>query len=245
MIASIKLGKFFTEIPNVTLFAEQVSDDGKFFNNVFLHVVDKTGTEQRSIFAQSGSLIQIAEPGQILSLRLHLNNGNSIRLDEKGTQVEKVLFKEYDFPVFNSRNAMTILPYDTMKTNSELVKIIAEKKINYQNAISAKKDLNEISELKKTLFRTKATLYSRFVILPQILLFVFLGFSLSIKGHRGGSGNNSSRALGIIISYYILYFYLLSLAHRAALDPLIAIFSPSIIFLFIALIFYKKLDYIG
>jgi lipopolysaccharide export LptBFGC system permease protein LptF len=176
---------------------------------------------------------------------LHLNNGNSIKLDDKGTQIEKVLFKEYDFPVFNSRNAMTILPYDTMKTNSELMQIIAQKKVNYQDAIHANKNAKELSELKKTLYRTQATLLSRFVIFPQILLFVFLGFALSIKGHRGGSGNNSSRSLGIIICYYILYFYLLSLAHRSALNPYVAIFTPCLIFLVIALIYYRKLDYIG
>jgi lipopolysaccharide export system permease protein len=246
MLTSIKSGQFFTDIPNATLFAEDVTDDGNNFKAVFLHVIDKTKLEQRIIFAQTGSLIKIyADEWHAPSLRLHLNDGNIIKMDELGTQVEKVLFKEYDFPIFNSDYISTMLDKDSMKTNSELVKIIEQKKIKYNEAQALKKDAAEINELKKGFYKTQVELYSRYATVPQILLFVFLGFSLGIKRNRGSGGNNSPRALIILISYYIVYFFLISLAQKATLDPFIANFLPSAILFIIAFYFYKKLDWIS
>jgi lipopolysaccharide export system permease protein len=246
MLTSIKSGQFFTDIPNATLFAENVTDDGNNFKEVFLHVIDKNKLEQKIIFAQSGSLIKIyADQWHAPSLRLHLKEGNIIKMDEKGTQVEKVLFKEYDFPVFNSDFAMTLLDKDSMKTNSELSVIIDQKRIKYKDAIKSKMNADEALELKKTLYRTQVELYSRYAVVPQILLFVFLGFSLGIKRGRGNGGSNSLQALLILVSYYIIYFFLISLAQKSALDPLVANFGPSVLLFLIAFHFYKKLDWIG
>ncbi|MDO9180869.1 MAG: LptF/LptG family permease [Bacteriovorax sp.] len=246
MLTSIKSGQFFTDIPNATLFAENVSEDGNNFKEVFLHVLDKNKLEQKIIFAHTGSLIKIYEDQwHAPSLRLHLNEGNIIKMDQLGTQVEKILFKEYDFPVFNSDYAMTMLDKDSMKTNLELVKIINDKKIKYKEAVTNKTNADETLELKKTYYRTQVELYSRYAAFPQILLFVFLGFSLGIKRGRGAGGNSSSQAIIILVSYYILYFFLISLAQKSSLDPMIANFGPSALLFFVAFHFYKKLDWIG
>ena len=245
MLTSIKSGQFFTEIPNVTLFAENVSKDGNNFDKIFLHIIDRNKLEQKIIFAQKGSLIKIyTNPWYAPSLRLHLNIGNIIKINETGNQVEKILFQEYDFPVFNSEIAMGKDNKDSMKTNSELLQSIKEKKINYNEGIVSKKEVGVMLELKKSLYRTQTELCVRFVAVPQILLFVFFGFSLGIKRGRGTGGNNSAKAIVIIVCYYILYFYFISLAYKASLNPIIAIFGPSLLFFIIALRFYKKLDWI-
>lgn len=247
MLTSIKSGQFFTDIPNVTLFAENVTDDGNNFKEVFLHVIDKNKTEQRIIFANTGSLIKIyADQWRAPSLRLHLNEGNIIKMDINGTQVEKILFKEYDFPVFNSDSALTMLEKDSMKTNDELISVIEAKKIKWKEAIAEnKKKPEEIHELKLTYFRTQVELFSRYAAVPQIILFVFLGFSLGIKRGRGGGGGNSAQAIVILLSYYAIYFFLISMAQKGKIDPLLANFAPSLIIFFIAARFYKKLDWIG
>ena len=246
MLTSIKSGQFFTDIPNATLFAEEVTKDGNNFKEVFLHVLDKNKLEQRIIFARTGSLIKIyADQWRAPSLRLHLNIGNIIKMDEKGTQVEKVLFKEYDFPVYNSEDAMTMLDKDSMKTNSELIELIKQKKIKYKAALTSKMSVDEKLELKRNYYRTQVELYSRYVAVPQIVLFVFLGFSLGIKRGRGTGGNHSAQALMILLGYYIVYFFFISLSQKASLDPLVANFGPSLILFIIAFRFYKKLDWIG
>ncbi len=246
MLSSIKSGQFFTDIPNATLFAGEVTTDGNNFKEVFLHVIDKDKKEQRIIFADKGSLIKIyADQWHAPSLRLHLKEGNIIRMNESGQNVEKVLFKEYDFPVFNADFVTTLLDKDSMKTNSELLKIIDQKENKYIKSISDKKPTSEILDLKKSFYKTKVELYSRYATVPQILLFVFLGFSLGIKRERGSGGNHSPKAIIILVSYYVVYFFLISLAQKGTIDPLLANFAPSILLFFVALKFYKKLDWIG
>ncbi|MGZ3809821.1 MAG: LptF/LptG family permease, partial [Bacteriovorax sp.] len=246
MLTSIKSGQFFTDIPNATLFAENVTEDGNNFKEVFLHLLDKNKTYQRIIFAHSGSLIKIyADDWHAPNLRLHLNDGNIIKMDELGAQVEKILFKEYDFPIFNSDYATALLDKDSMKTNDELVRIIGQKKVKWEEGIKANKTPDETKELKLSYFKSQVELFSRYATVPQIIMFIFLGFSLGIKRGRGGGGSNSARALIIMLGYYIVYFFLISLAQKGKLDPLVANFAPSVILFFIALRFYKKLDWAG
>ena len=246
MLTSIKSGQFFTDIPNATLFAGEVRKDGNNFKEVFLHVTDKTNLEQRIIFSKSGSLIKIySDQWHAPSLRLHLKDGNIVKMDQSGKQLEKILFKEYDFPVFNSDFATAMLDKDSMKTNSELIALINQKKNKYKEAVELKKDAHETLELKKSFYKTQVELFSRYATVPQIILFIFLGFSLGIKRERGSGGNNSPRALIILVSYYIVYFFLISLSQKGSLDPLISNFGPSVLLFFVALKFYKKLDWIG
>ena len=246
MLSSIKSGQFFTDIPNATLFAESVTEDGNNFNGVFLHVADKRTNEQRIIFANKGSLIKVyADQWHIPSLRLHLTDGNIVKMNQGSNEAEKILFQEYDFPVFNSDYATAMLDKDSMKTNKELYSLIALKKKNYQEAVLAKNAPEKINELKLGVYKTEVELYSRYAVFPQILLFIFLGFSLGIRRGRGSSGNNTAQAIIALIGYYLIYFLMLSLAQKAKLDPIIANFGPSLILYFVALRFYKKLDWVG
>jgi len=247
MIDSIKSGQFFTDIPNATLFAEEVTDDGNNFKEVFLHLTNKEQSEQRIIFAKTGSLIKIyADEWHAPSLRLHLNDGNIVKLNPTGEQVEKVLFEEYDFPVFSSDIATTMLDKDSMKSNRELTSLINKRKSDYENAVAEKKlQPDEIKNLKLIFYRTKVELLSRYAAVAQIILFIFLAFSLGIKKGRGSGGHGTAKALLVLIGYYATYFFLISLAQKATLDPIVANFAPSILFAFIGLYFYRKLDWAG
>ncbi len=246
MLNSIKSGQFFTEIPKVTLFAEEVSDEGNNFTKIFLHLVDKSKAEQKIIFANTGSLIKIyADQWHAPSLRLHLKDGNIIKMDEEGNEVSKILFKEYDFPIFNSSSAMTLLNKDSMKTNAELRELITDKITKYNEALSAAKPIAETEGLKISYFKTQIELYSRYAVFSQIMIFIFLGFTLGIKRGRGHGGNNSVKAISCLLAYYILYFFFISLSQKAKLGPLFANFCPSFILFLVAARFYKKLDWIA
>jgi lipopolysaccharide export system permease protein len=250
MLTSIKSGQFFTDIPNATLFAESVLGDGDNFQEVFLHVKDKNSTEQRIIFAKKGSLIKLyADQWHAPSLRMHLTDGNIIKINDEGDQIEKILFNEYDFPIFNADFASTILDKDSMKTNSELLKVI---EVKQQNLDLVEKippanpeEIHSRKEAKKSLVKSQIEYYSRVITLPQIILFVFLGFSLGVKKGRGGGSGNTIRAIVILLSYYGIYFFLLSLAQKGSLGALPASFAPSILLLLISLFYFKKLDWVG
>jgi lipopolysaccharide export system permease protein len=253
MLTSIKSGQFFTDIPNVTLFAENVSEDGDNFEEVFLHVKDKDekkAGEQRIIFANKGSLIKLyANTTHAPSLRLHLTDGNIIKINAEGDQIEKILFQEYDFPVFSAEMTSSMLDKDSMKTNKELVKVIEarQKVYTYTNRLPPQNDIEkrDRAEAKKSLVKSQIEYYGRFIIIPQIIFFVLLGFSLGIKKGRGATSNNSIRAIVILLSYYAIYFFGLSLAQRGVLSATLVSFAPSILLGLVSIYYFKKLDWVG
>lgn len=246
MLTSIKSGQFFTDIPKVTLFADNVSEDGNSFNKVFLHVKENE-KEERIIFANNGSLIKLfADDFHAPSLRLHLNDGNIVKINEQGEKVEKILFKEYDFPIFSAEFGESLLDKDSMKTSAELKVVNVVRKEEYEKLIASdptKKD--KIKELRKTWVKGQIEYYARIVSLPQIILFALLGFSLGIKRGRGAAGNSSIQAILVLLGYYAVYFLLISMAQRGGVSPLIATFLPSFLLFFISIYFYRKLDWVG
>lgn len=257
MLTSIKSGQFFTDIPNATLFAEKVSEDGDNFEEVFLHVKDKNSdnptaktTEQRIIFANKGSLIKLfANATQAPSLRLHLTDGNIIKINSEGDQIEKILFQEYDFPVFSADMTSSMLDKDSMKTNTELVKTIETREKSY-NFINTKPPANDTekksrAEARKSIVKSQIEYFGRFIIVPQIVFFVLLGFSLGIKKGRGATSNNSIRAIAILLSYYGIYFFGISLAQRGILSAPLASFTPSILLGLVSIYYFRKLDWVG
>jgi lipopolysaccharide export system permease protein len=240
MLSSIKSGYFFTDIPNATLFAVNVSEDGNGFKDIFLNVIDRSKNQQRIIFAKTGTLIKIyADEWHPPGLRLHLNEGNIIRIADDGSEVEKILFKEYDFPILNANFATQFLDKDSMKTNNELIAIIAQKKL------AAEKELGkpDYLQLKRHMIGTQIELYSRYMTFPQIVLFILLGFSLGMKRGRGPSGGNSTRAIIILLIHFVMYFIGISISKKGNFDPWLATFIPCFVLMVIAIYYYRKLDW--
>ena len=250
MLTSIKAGQFFTDIPNATLFAENVSIDGNNFDEVFLHVKDKSSIEQRIIFAKKGSLIKLyADEFHAPSLRLHLVDGNIVKINNEGDQIEKILFQEYDFPVFSAEMSSTMLDKDSMKTNAELIQTIETRQKDYtakiQSAPANEEEIRSRFEARKSIVKSQIEYYGRFIIVPQVMLFVLLGFSLGIKKGRGGTSKNSVTAIIILLSYYGIYFFGLSIAQKGLIPAFVASFSPSVLLFLISIYFFRKLDWVG
>jgi len=100
MLSNIRAGKFFTDIPNITLYSEKVSEDGKKLENVFIYVSDPVGTEEKVIASKKGRLIKEEAPEwKIPKLRLYLEDGNIIKTYKDSNNIEKIIFEEYDFPI--------------------------------------------------------------------------------------------------------------------------------------------------
>lgn len=243
MLSNITSGHFFTDIPNATLFAVNVSEDGNGFQNVFLHLLDRKKNQQRIIFAKTGTLIKLyADEWHPPSLRLHLYDGNIVRIADDGSNVEKILFKEYDFPILNANFATQFLDKDSMKTNEELITVIDEKE-KLMNKAYGTEDGVTYMNLKKSMINTQIELYSRYMTFYQIVLFILLGFSLGMKKTRGQKSNNSIIAIVILLSHFVLYFVGISISKKGYLDPGFASFFPCVALLFVAIYFYRKLDW--
>lgn len=240
VLNSIKPGQFFTDIPGVTLFADEVSDDGNNFNNVYIYLNNRNANTEKIIMAKKGALIKLAPDewtGPVV--RLNLIEGNIVNWDKKRNQMEKILFKEYDFPVLSNQAGISGADKDSMKTNDELIEIIKEKK----NKLDAVKDTEEKKSALIDLNKTKLEIYSRYILILQVILFIFVGFSLGIKKRRGPVSNNTAFGLLIVIGYYAVYFGVISLANKAKIAPEGAILLPLLILFISGIFFYRKLDW--
>ncbi len=240
MLNSIKPGQFFTDIPGVTLFTDEVSNEGKAFKNVYIYVKNRNSSNEKIIMAKSGALLKIAEDKwSVPIIRLNLIDGNIVNWDKEKNQIQKVLFEEYDFPVLSKQMGSSTTDKDSMKTFKELEEIISNKKENFFKATTN----DEKKDAKISLYKTQLEYYSRFLTSFQICLFIFVGFSLGIKKRRGPVSNNTSIGFLIVIFYYALYFSFVSLTNKGKIFPEITVVVPLVIIFLLGFIFYRKLDW--
>lgn len=232
MLAGIKQGQFFTEIPNVTLFASKSTKYGRNLEEVFLYFKEDKG--DRIIFASEGELIpERNEDTGIEKLTLKLFNGNIIGRKSSG-DLEKILFKQYDFPVSQNQLDLKVSLKETMLSSEELSKVLqmtpeqAEKKYDFN---------------KKDLFNVNYEFWSRKNVALICFIFCFLGFTLGIKGNRGKGTNSGLVGLMSLIIYYTLFFSLVSLARKGNVPMPVAVFFPSAVLAGIGIFYYRKLDW--
>lgn len=232
MLAGIKEGQFFNEIPNVTMFATRATKYGRNLEEVFLHFKEDKG--ERVIQAARGELIpERQEDSGLERLTLKLFDGNIIGKKENG-DIEKILFKQYDFPVSQNQLDLRVSIKETMLSSGELSKALsmtpeqAEKKYNFNQ---------------KDLFNARYEFWNRKNGALICFIFCFLGFALGIKGNRGKATNSGFIGLMTLILYYALFFSLVSMARKGTVPMPVAVFLPSLVVAGIGYRFYRKLDW--
>lgn len=244
-MTDLKSGQFFTDIPGITLFSEEVSEDGTKLKSVFIQKKMEGG--EQVIIANKGALIkQVQDDLRTPTLRLHLEEGNIIRV-QAGKDMEKILFAEYDFPVTRGGILPGFVTKDSMRSNSELYKVILERRkelIFYDKKEKiTDHDRSEISTITERLRKSELEFWGRYNTPLQVLLFVFLGFSLGIKRGRGKTKSSGSLGLFFLIGYYTLFFGGISLGRKGVLPAHVVIFLPTFLFSIIGARLYKKLDW--
>ena len=244
-MTDIKPGQFFTEIPNVTLFAEGVNVGGTKLREVFIS--QKRGDEEQVIFAKRGAMIkQSSGKLRTPTLRLHLEEGNIVK-QKADNEVEKIIFAEYDFPVLSGGDLPGFVTKDSMRSNHELKEVINERKARLKE-LAAKKtlspeDISEKNGILSRLPKSQLEYWSRFNTPMQVLLFIFLGFSLGIKRGRGKAKNSGSLGLFFLIGYYVLFFGGVSLARKGSLPAYSVVYLPTVLSIFLGIKLYKNLDW--
>lgn len=227
LITDIKAGQFFTEIPNITLFAEKTYNRGNSLEDVFIQL---KGKNEKIIFAKKGNLVKEKGAWGIPAVKLKLFDGNIIEVDVKKDSVRKILFKEYELPVLDGNYRPGFVTKASMRNNEDLWKVLKEnKKNNIKNSGSKKIELE---------------FWSRFNTPIQCILFIFLGFCCGIKKGRGESRNSGAIALVLLIVYYSLFFAGVGFARKGGLfPPYVAVFTPTLLLAIISVKLYKELDW--
>lgn len=249
-LTDIRSENFFTDIPGVTLFAEEVSDDSVIMKNVFISTSNIKKGVDRVIFAKKGVLIkQVISGTSMPSLRFNLTDGNILKTEKSSGDVEKIIFQEYDFPILTGGYTPGFVTKDAMRTNSELSDIIKESKKTLKE-LSLKKDLTsperiKLGHIKARLPKTELEYWTRFNAPAQIFLFIFLGFSLGIKKGRGRTKNSGAVGLLFLIGYYALFFIGVSLSRKGIIPPVLTVFMPTILTGMVGSIYYRRLDWMS
>lgn len=237
-LADIKKEKFYTDIPNVTLFSEDVYDDGKKLERVFIKFRQKDGKD-RVIFAKRGALIKnedINNPS--VNIRLDLFEGNIVSIDKTGKEVEKILFEKYEFPIISDTNIKSVSK-DSMLTSDQLSAEIYLAKQRIKDETDPKK-LKDFSYRLKNL---KMEYWSRFNTPLQCLAFVLIGFVFGIKKGRGKSGNMTVYAFISVLVYYALFFSGVTVIKKTEIPPALVIMFPTLLTFILGTHFYKKIDW--
>ena len=229
---NIQAGQFFTDIPNVILFSEQVDNGGLKMRDVFIRREGENGGDM-VIFAESGVLIKQEFDGSSFPLlRLHLSNGNLFRTNSNGEDSDKILFKEYDFPLIEGEGtrAFGFIVKSSMLSSKELVHQIAEAKAE---------GIQEGDHL----IKMQIEYWKRWNTSLQIMVFTLLGFTLGVKRWRGKQRNNSLMGITILILYYVVFFLGISLARKEILPAWLTVFIPTLMALIFGVRNYRKLDW--
>ena len=239
MINDIKPESFYHDIPGITLFSEKVKDGGKEMENLFIHTKSKNGSE-RSITAKSGSLVRILDNDDAPpTLRLYLKNGNILKSNDEG-DLEKALFYEYDFPLFEESIKPGFVNKDNMKTTRELRRFIRYK----SNELDNEKNKAKQNSLMTRLYKAKLEYWTRINTPLQILIFALLGFCYGIKRGRGKEKNHGGIIMILLVLNYALFFYGISLSKKGNMAPELAIFLPTALLGLWAFKSFKRLDWL-
>lgn len=249
LLADIRPGKFFTDIPGIILFAEGVRNGGDVLEKVFINM--SKGEEEQVILAETGSLIkQRLDSVQIPSIRFHLSNGNITKTFSNKGDVEKVLFKEHDFPIFNGNNVPNLVTKHSMLSTKRLSKALDEYKegiTTYSNKrnLTAKED-KRLKELKLSLIKGRLEYWMRINTPIQCVLFMLLGFCLGIKKGRSHKGlSRDAINLLTLISYYAILFVAFGVAKGGNFPPLLVFIIPSGLAAMLFIRLFRRIDWIS
>jgi lipopolysaccharide export system permease protein len=243
-INDIKQEAFFTDIPNVTLFAQKVEDGGNKFEKIFIYSKDKNGEGEKVIVAREGKIYKIqgknASPGQ---LKFYVKDGNILRIKGGTEKVEKIIFDEYEFPLPTSNFKPGYVSKDSMKSMKVLKESIKTMSIEKKSLGKNHKNKKKLNLLDKRLTKSRLEYWSRINGPLQVLCFVLVGFALGINRMRIYGLSSSTLGIFFLIFYYVIYFFGLGLARKNAIYVPVAVFMPTFLSLSLGGFLFSKLDW--
>lgn len=229
LLSDIKKGNFFLDIPGVTLFAEDKSEDGVNLKNLFIHYNEKNG--EKVIYAKQGILIkENSDAWGVRGIRLLLKSGNMSRFSKDSDKIEKSLFETYEFPVWDGSGLIFEVNKHELKSSKDLWAYLKSTPIE--------------KRADKTYIKAEIEYWARYSAALQSLLFVVIGAMIGVKQGRGRGKSPAGQALLLACIYYTLYFTGLGFAKKAMIPASVAVFAPFILMVLYSIRSYKKMNWV-
>jgi lipopolysaccharide export system permease protein len=243
MLKQIRQEEFFGDIPGITMYASSVGLDGREMKDLFLFLSDKKTKEQQIILAREGTLSG-GQEGDLSNFQIILKDGSILKRNEKKGELAKIFFETYSFPPFKKIPEVGTISKASMKPNKELKAQIEISRKEYLKALESG-DKRQIKERRRSFYRNQLEYYLRINSPIVILGFILLAFSVGARIGSGRQKSSSMRMLFVLIPYYALFFLGVSQVKSGNLNPLIAVFVPTVLFLVVAWWSYKKVDWVS
>jgi lipopolysaccharide export system permease protein len=222
--ASIKVGEFTNLGKHMTLRVERSEQEGRLLHGVFVRAELKGG-KTIAVTADRGTFLASPDPDTIL---LRLANGRLV-YNVPGYLAPRVLtFDIQDLPInlpaierFRARGGKT-----EELTLPELIKIGESKRVKRQTANAARANFN-----------------MRLVEILMMLLMPLLAVALAVPPKRSTSGLGIFLAIAMVVSYHKVNQYAERMGELGRVHPVIALWTPFLIFSAIIVWMYWTLAY--
>ncbi|MBI0476327.1 LptF/LptG family permease [Sphingomonas sp. MA1305] len=221
--ASIKVGEFTHFGSQMTLRIEQSHDRGRQLEGIFVHVENK-GTSY-SVTAQSGQFLATDDPNTII---FRLTNGTLVH-KAPNFQVPRVLtFTSHDLPI-------PLPKYESFRRRGG-------RNLEFTLPELAKLGHRAASEEQRD--STRSEFHFRLVEVATMFLLPLLAIALGVPPKRSSSGVGVFLAIVMIVAYHKVNEYAASIGELGRIDPLIALWTPFLIFAGLILWMYYTIAYV-
>jgi len=221
--ASIKVGDFTNIGRHVTLRVERSEHDGTELHGVFLRTEGRDG-RRLAVTADRGTFLATDDPDVIL---FRLTNGRLVH-DQPDFRVPRVLrFTQYDFPV----NLPAIEAFRGRGNGIEELTLPELVRVSRSQAPPER------------IAATRANFHFRVVEIVMMLLLPLLAVALAVPPKRSTSGLGIFLAIVFVVTLHKVNQYAERMGAIGRFDPLIAAWTPFVIYVVIVGWMYWTLAY--
>ena len=213
---AIKEKVFNDAFPGMVVYAETFETKGQAMTGVIIHD-ERDPHQPTTIFANSGALL--SDPASH-SIEFHLKDGSMHRNADSGG------YRMIDFQEYNLRVAIAEKGSASSKGEGEMT---LTELLHPAPGLSAKQ-----------LMAMQLEFHSRLALPFACFVFALLAMPLGIQNKRSGKAAGFSLSIGILLLYYVALSTFKSFGEKGALSPLIACWSPNLLFLLLAFYLFKK-----
>ncbi len=223
--ASIKVGEFTNLGDRLTLRVEESSDEGRNLSGIFVRGANPDG-QMVSATAAHGQFLATDDPDTII---LRLTRGTLVHESPKFDSPRVLTFDNHDLPIplpkieaFRMRGDA-----DRERTIPELLRVG-----------------NDGAQSLATRLESRANFHFRIVEVVSMLLIPLMAVALAIPPKRSTSALGVFLSIIILVTQHKINEYAEALGARGAVDPLIALWVPFLLFAALAIWMYYTVAHV-
>ena len=223
--ASIKVGEFTKLGDRMTLRIEESYDDGRSLRGIFVRGDQRDG-QRVSATAARGQFLATDDPNTII---LRLSQGVLIHESPKFSVPRVLTFDNHDLPI--------PLP----KIEAFRLRGGADREMTIPELFVAGKDS---SQPEQTRLESRANFHFRIVEVMSMFLIPLIAVALAIPPKRSTSSLGVFLSIVLLVTQHKINQYAEDLGARGAIDPLIALWVPYLLFAALAIWMYYTIAHV-